>query len=695
MPTAEPLLIIVDGKPITDSVPKDSVEIVEEIGKRVSTARFTVEAGAAFNLARWQTVLIYSEDMSTLHFGGFVMDLPTKRSGISVDYDLTCSSVEVLLQYAIIDGTFTGTDDEIIAAMLANAYPDLSDWFDWASDITPISLSDLTIDFQDMSLLDGLDKLSTQLGGVAFNQNNNDSLRLNINRNPALTNDMTDYGGALIEYSSHYISDFGTWVAGNTTWGAGFGETGGGIKSVSLVGTGGVHVCYFRAGRSTDGDPINQVYHIERGANRWLGLRFRLYYEGDDTSNSVQVIAVSYDDDGNFYNDQARLVNAFAIDTWSDWSRAWDLSDPEYFPASGWVEFSVKTSAGAGDAQFNLFVDDFLVETLYGESEPTVGTYFDGETANSRWIGVANASHSQTGDAALEWGTSPNAAFDVDIDSGTEIFDEFSIDYAGLGSLSSIIVSGTTWEDVTWIYPNNGNAVSTHFDLEIPIYPPDTLSQPLIYTNIGSDGTPNWSSKTVATRQDGFAAGDVLYDLEDHWLEFQDPPPDLELSFRVIGRIKKNSRTTVSNDTLINETGVNPTDVIILPNTTTTSEAYDIGQAQLDAHEPKAIVKFYTYEPGLKAGAELDIDDNTQGFSETLIIQRVTKKYLGGGILRAYIEAGALREDLGDIIYGNNQRAEDNLPVASDVTSLTVSELVDADANTLLDADGNTLLEVY
>lgn len=697
MPTSEDLLFLVNANIVTNMIPVDSIEIKNERGNRVSMATFTIQNGTSLSLTRWQQVTIHSADMTSVHFNGFITDISTTRRGTAVDYQLTCSSVEILLQRSVIDGTLTGTDDVILADMLSNAYPDLSDFFDWSSGITPLSLSDLNIDFQDMNLLDGLNSLNEKAGGDGFSQDYNDSVRTNMIKNPALANNM-NYFGADTPSEGHSSSG---WNTANTTWGSNYGETGGGIRVVSLpIGSFGQEEGYWRIGRASDAVGINNTFHITRGDNKYLNLTLRISTTSAGTL-PVRIIMVTYNEDGTYYGVVVGQ-DVFVGPAWDDWGASrstgsgdFDLSDATRIPESGWCEFSCKIY-DSSKVQFDTFIDSAHLEVQYSSPDPpaSVPSYFDGSTANAYWLGTANASASAMGANPLTWGSNPDAAFDVDIDSGSEIFDDFSIDFNSMNSLGSVVVTGHSWEDVDWIYPNNGNAISVHFDLEVSIYPMESITHPVIYKNIGSDATPNWSAQTVATRQDGFGSGNVLYDLEKHWLEFQDAPPDLEQSFRVVGRIKKRIRTVVSNEELNDESAIELTDTLNIENIESPAEAYDLGQAELANREPVATVKFYTYEPGLNANDEIDIDDSLQDFSETLIVERVTRKYLGGGKGRFFVECGKLTAGLDDMIYNTNQSAGDKVPVAEDIIPVTVALLVDQDGAVLLDQDGNQLLDI-
>jgi hypothetical protein len=241
MPTSEELLIIVNGNVVTDKIKAESITITNERGKRVSSAVFTIDDGVNLSLAQWQTVVIYEADMSIQHFNGFIMELKTNKRDVFLDYTLDCSSVEVLLQRAIVNGSFTGTDDEILAAMLAAAYPDITDMFDWSSGVTPLSAVDLDIDFQDLNLLDALDMLSARLDNAPYSQDYGAAIsRVNMIKNPALTNNMDNYNSNLIAGGWWASNGASAWNPANTVYNGSAGESGGGIvvTSQDLGGTG-------------------------------------------------------------------------------------------------------------------------------------------------------------------------------------------------------------------------------------------------------------------------------------------------------------------------------------------------------------------------------------------------------------------------------------------------------------------------
>ncbi len=696
MPTSEALLIIVNGNVVTNQIQPPSIRIIRERGKRVSTASFIIENGAALGLAQWNSVVIYSTDLATVYFNGFLMSQKAKKNGIRLDYSCECSSVEILLQKAIIDGSFTGTDDEILTAILANAYPDLSDFFDWSSGITPALLSDITMDFQDMNLMDALDMLSDKAGGVDYSQDYNDSLRVNLHKTPDFaTNYSTSYlaGGSPIVGS--YWGSIYTAFYGGASWSTAFKETtGGGMNQTTSIDTGKNRLfLHFPSTFASGGTVQEELIPISR-TNSSLWVSFRTMIDaGAGAGVYIFVIsAVTYDINGDLFNDGENIIstmNTSTVGSWVTIQRSITLSQ-SVIPLNGYLAVQVMCNRAVLGSDFDLQYDRFTVEI--GSS---LGPWFDGDSTNAKWLGTADESYSELGKNPLTWGSNPDAAFDLDIDSGTEIFDDFEFNFDGFDSLASVIVVATDWEDVDWIYPNNGNAVSTHFDLEVSVHPAESLSQPIIYKNTGSDGSPNWVTQTVATRQDGFGVGNVLYDLEDHWVEFQDAPPDLELSWRVTGRIEKRIRVVVTNEELKDASGIELTDTIHIEGNATPAEAYNLGQAELARRSADATYKFATYEPGLNPNDEIDITDSLQGISaDTVVINRVTHTYLGGGKTKQFIEAGRYSSGLGDIFMETHNLAEHKTPIGQDTTEVTVALLVDADASILLDADGNQLLDI-
>lgn len=703
-PTSEDLLILVNGQTITNLIPATSIRIVNERGKRVSNCAFTVENGADIGIAQWKSVLIYENDLSKVHFNGFIMSFSTTKRGIYVDYALDCSSIEILLQKTFVNGSFTGGDGDILSDMLSNAYPDVSSYFDWTGDITPLSLSNLQMDFQDMNLMEGLEALSAKVGNAPYNQGYNDNKRVNHIHTPGcevvyMLTATGQHNGKLIPDSS-WAATYAAWT-GVISYSDSYGETTGGIRLIleDFTGIGGGYRAFMGIGRRNPEDPVTyphtDLFSISRTTNLWFAVSFRVNVQGTAADTNFFIRAVTYTKNGDIYHNGSSIsrLDTAAPGSWTTITRAIDLSIESEIPTNGYIELQIDCK-NTSDAA-TIYFDNFVVELTSGATETLAGSWFDGDSANAHWIGANNQSKSMLGKSPLKWGTSPDAAFDVDIDNGTELFDNFQYDFNGFDGINSVIVTGGyQWVDVDWEYPAHGNAVNTHFDLEEPVHPAESFAFPIVYQNDGSDVSPSWTTMTVATRNDGFAAGNVLYDLEKHWLEFQDAPPDLDRAFRVVGRIKQRIRAIVQNESNIAETGVEFSSVMNIDTVSTPSEAFDLGQSELANREPGATIKFTTYEPGLIAGAEIDIDDSVQSVDETVIIERVTRTYLGGGKGKFTVECGKYPAGLEDIMQETNYIATNRVPIDENAVTLTLRILTDDDGNELADDNGLLLADI-
>jgi hypothetical protein len=683
---------MVDGKTVTGLVPPNSIRIVNERGKRVSTSSFTIENGAYLGLVQYNNVVIYDPDMTTLHFNGFLMSFSTKKRGVQIDYQCECSSIEILLQRSSITGNLYGTDTALLGSLLSNAYPDLSDVFDWTSDITGLLDSAINLDLNDTTLLDALDDLANRVG-ADYTQQYNASTRVSIIRNPALKFNGNFYDGTIPTGSFDANSAPGAaWNPANAVYNSSGGETDGGYVLTSQTHSGSEYA-YLRVGRTSQSASLNM--HISKKTNLWLAIRFRAKYTSAAATLSIRIRGTTYYEDGTVFHDGTSIAPLQSITgsgIWRDWDRAIDLST-QYIPDSGWIELTL-SAVDLGGVPFTLNLDSFMIEFASGATEPTPGAYFDGSQSGAQWLGSSHASPSQTTANPLKWGSQDAASFDIDIGNIDEIISDFGIDYNGLDGINGVMVTGAIdWKAFDEVYPGNG--VLTHFDLETTVWPDETFTQPIVYTNIGTDQSPNWSTKTVATRKDGFAAGNVLYEPEDHWLEFQDPPPDLKKAWRIVGRIKQRNRVLVEDEDSVASSGQTFMDTIYI-NGGSSSEAYDLGQAELNKRQATATVSYTTYEPGLKAGDSQTITDDAQGFSETVTIERVTRTYLGGGYGKFTVEAGRYDSTFDDIVYESNSLGAPIIPNDGGVAPETVKAevLTDDDGNDLTDDNGQLLVDI-
>jgi hypothetical protein len=270
-----------------------------------------------------------------------------------------------------------------------------------------------------------------------------------------------------------------------------------------------------------------------------------------------------------------------------------------------------------------------------------------------------------------------------------------------LDGINTVVVTGGfVYEDVDYEYPSNNQL--THFDLEESVFAADGATYPIVYKNTGTDGTPIWTAQTVGNRIDntlGVGGVTVLYDEEDHWLEFETAPADLKRGFRVVGRFKQRLRAVVEDELQVEDDGVQLVTAVYNDTITTEEDAFELGLAELGRRAGTRQMTFTTMEPGLEPGQEIDITDSAQGISETLIISRVTERYgiegeFGGGYVNLSVEAGDHNPGLDDIIAQNYRMATDRPPITADTATQALSQLYDDDNLPMWDDDNAPLYSV-
>ena len=695
-PTTEPLMIVIGGRDATQHIPVKSVSIQLENGARVSNASFTLENGSAFGVQRWQVVLIMSTDNTTQYFFGYIADYSMVKRGITRDYEITAQSVEVLLQKSAINTICTGTDTEILACMFSNSVPDLSGWFDLTG-LEDLRLDSFDFPALDTNLLDAMNDLGAKVGAnTSFSRA--DAGRVNYIVNPALATGILGYTGALDSNVAYGVYD-DNWVAGNLVWDASAGETGGGLEITSVVagGPSGVHCALSQVGRTTISADDDTLFLKKYGESEsmWLTISWRAKFDAGHTGH-VQALWVIYDSVGAYYSGIWDATSLDISEDWADFNYSLSL-DHASLPSGDFRVMLVQAVAsddGAGVA-FVLYEDSFMAEVKSAETAPTPGTYFDGETEGASWLGDANESASiMAGKTTLNWGpTPPDSSYDLDIGT-TDFISDLELSDMALDGINTVIVTGAyTYVDVDWVYPSNN--YQTHFDLEETVFPEEGDTYPKIYANSVA-GAPVWVQQSVGNRIDntlGVGGITCLYDAEQHWVEFETAPIDFYLGWRVVGRIKKRIRAVVEDEVQVAADGLQLVDTIYSDTAATEEDVFELGLAELARRAGTRSISFTTMEPGLVPGAQIDITDTAQGISETMIIERVSKRYLGGGFVESQVEAGDHNPDLVDIIYQTNTMASTRPPITADTVAKALTALYDSDNLAMWDSDNAPLYQ--
>jgi hypothetical protein len=689
-PTKEPLRIIIGGLEATNNIPVDSITIELEQGDTIGTSSFLVQDASNFNIKRWQTVLIMSPSGDTQYFFGYITDSDFEYRGVVVDYQVTCSSLEVRLQKSTLNKICTGTDTEIINCMFANSLPDLTDLFDLTG-ITDVRLDSFDFPSLDTDLMEGLNDLASKVD-ANYSWSRNDAARINWNHNPNIDDDGSEYGGTIPADSTLYYPD-PSWNPANLVWNAGA------LVGTSYASGGGQDLSYVRIGSADDSSASKML--LQRPLDQtdfYIFLKGTANVASTSLNGSFQPELLIYDEDNNFVVSLgAKLDNILADGTDQTWNIMHDISSatlPEFFRVEYIARFATTNP-------HTIIYDDIIVEMYFDDAvTPVQGAYFDGDSTGAQWEGTANQSTSLfVGQQTMNWSdTPPDAPYDIDIGT-TDFISDFTFNDMGLDGINTVVVTGGfVYKAFDFEYPSNNEL--THFDLEESVFPVDGETLPRVYKNTGTDVSPTWTQQIVAQRVGNTpgVGNDVTYDEETHWVEFSTAPSDLKRGWRVEGRRKERIRAIVEDELQSESDGVQLVDAVYNETIDNEEDAFEFGLAELGRRAGTRSASWSTLEPGLEPGQEIDVVDSVNGINETLIIQRVRKQYgiegkHGGGYVRSDVEAGDEKANLQDIVSQNHRMATDRPPITADSADQALTQLFDDDNLPLFDDDNAPLFQ--
>jgi hypothetical protein len=677
VPTAYPIALYIAGSDRTADVHFDSLRL-DDKRTSVSTLKFVVRNPSGYTPTRFDEVNLYTSDLETTIFSGLITDRARNFRGVETDYEITASDQKVRLQKAVLDPKiYTGTDAEILAEMLEDAYPDLSDIFDFDTNVAG-TLEDMTFEVGDTNLLDALNDLADVTGA-----------------------EMSVDPGE-VKGSNDIVFTFDTGGPSNYT------ITPNGVSPLNLSVTAGQGV--------DDGDGPSSAPYGTTNADGIFSDDIVLgpwtFADNIEIDNLTLSFAWNASNTPEVYTQELRFE--ITIRTWLDVAtdttvyNATTAFSPAYMPESAFNHqpsnnstyrtFSIDTGV-----LFNLPAGTFgnygpikditiNVEVTTAAEDTTSSIAVDNITLVNAYQNVEGSggpTPEVPPDPALNWGdTAIDAPFDFDLESGDEFLYDLEFEDADFDFNALIIAGGKRSEDVDWTYESDGDM--DHINLEVPI------RDYTIYVNDGTDGTPSWTAQTAGTlgtdkltSQGGDK--DVLYDPNYHWLWFNTNPPNLSKSVRVEGTIEIPIRILVDGS----EDG-DPVfaGVIYDESVTSEDEAIQRAQSELDKRNAPKRAYWKTHEPGLRPGMEIDVTDSSRSISETVIIQRVTAHWLGGsGHAEFNIEAGPSEFPSADVLIAeNDRRSRGSSPPGT--VSATVALLTDDSGNPLFDDNGNYLYEV-
>lgn len=624
------IALYVAGVNIIQYCPLDKMEL-DDLAHDVSTFNFKIENAGGLTIEQNAEVLVFSmASPVTLIFTGYIMKLrQSKRdNGITIEYEVDCEDRKVRLQKSVIPyKNYQGLDSDILSDLLTDAYPDLSDVYDF-SDLVNSFADNLNLNTNDDNLLDKIKELAEQANAsYRFERNNG--------------------GSALITFDS------GGWGSevGISLPSAGWNVSPGNFITGAIEAVGNPDNCVrFQdppsASSITSGNTIAQlrislggVFHVE-------SISFDYYVDTAD----IDIVAPA----------TAEHHTPSSLGVWQ--SHTFTIDANTQFPH---LTFAATANLNLSIINFDIRLDNIRVNTTTPIPE--------GDAPKEK----------------LVWDTEPDLTdFDFDIDLSDEYGHNFNLDIGGFDDFNSIIVTGGNVEqEISWTY--HGNNIEDHFDLELPIkdiavfyntdddVTPDWLA--LILGEWGVD-------KLFMEGGDK----DVLYDSKNHWLYFDSLsiPADLQKAIKVEGKILRPIRVKVENVT--GDEPIYAT-TLYDENITTEEQAAQAGFAELEKRKALRQLSFTTYEPLLKVGQQISVTDSARGLSESLMIQRILVNWIGGKNAKFEVECGNEEAGDSSSMIANNDKRSRKKAAPSAIGTTSFEALTNDAGETLTNDLGETL----
>jgi hypothetical protein len=644
MPSDYALTIILDGNDITSNCPYETYR--QDTPLRTPGYFSLTVQNPSFEPLHGMALVVIAKNLvgAPVIFSGFVMELSiSKRSNaIALEYAIEAGDFRVLLQKSVIPfGEYTGTESEIIADLFNDTYPDLSPFFDFSSGVEDFG-EDLSFNTNDENLLDALNRFADSRGA---------NMRFETN---------TGEGNIVLRFTPDTdVIEAGVFNAGGATpyWYAPF---------PTQAWAGGYY--------AEDGNPN----HCIRLTLSYTAPTTRNGYLNIHMGSAVSVTNIIFDI-------KITHSNALGVCQAHCGDDAVDVLSSHIIEAGRWHTINA--------AEINPGAFPFTVALVSNEYRLHCGGSFGSiNNGGSPIMYIDNVIIEATvplqtgGKDKLDFSPFPDLAdFDFDIQNSTEFGADFDLNLGSIDDFNSVtVVGGKERVAVTWVYDADGS--SERVQLEAPI------KGIAVSKNTGTDTSPIWTAQTVGTLgTDTLGDVDVLYDPTNHWLWFDTAPDNLTSSVQVTGFIEKPIRVRVEN---VGDGELVQATVITNENITSEEDAIAYANALLAKKNAPRRLDFITYEAGLQVGQELTVADSARGLSETLIIQRITTRWIGSASAEFTVECG---EDEGvalDTLIAGIDEKTDKQSVGAGLNTSEISPYLDDDGLQLYDDDNALLYEV-
>lgn len=544
--------ISIDGTDRTESIPKDSIHVVNEIDTPAD-CRFRVEYAAAFGLAENQEVIVSDPGDTERYFAGKITDLEELSFGPFLHYVVTCR--------------------------------------DYADDLN----------YSEAGMVDGMYFLADSHGSNRLTQNNGVSLA---------EGHVGTYAAQFLAAEQQYLS-----IADNASLSFG-DEDMGGIRWVKLMDK-------------------SATYTI---LGKWnAGGNDREYLLLYDASADRYAIWVS--SDGTVT--QELDADSFGSPVAGEWNMIYWYHD-------------------AGTNELGISVDDGTVDTVSyfsgindGASTFCIGASHNGATGHANaligpggiWRSVPGASivtSVYNGGAGKQY-ADLSAGEKADLEAWWEW--EPDADALMLADWGPVVAPAFDW---TTNVATVDSSVDVEFDRATPLDALRKIAEQAgarWWVGFGPGSGGKTADVYYVDEFSGQAPFDIDVDNPDYVATF--PPTDDGLKVlnkrapnRVIVHYADGGKVTRTVGAE-GDYGRWYTTSLNAPNISVQADAEAYGDEWLAKYGPNPTYKFSVREPGLRAGQQIDITDSRRSLSsQSVVIQRVEHRFLGGGYWKTDVTAG-------------------------------------------------------
>lgn len=640
------LTIILNGADITTLCPFDKLGH-DDNHRSPSYFKLTVE-NPTITPEQGMQLIVIAKSMAGAPtiFSGYVLEMTIRKrdNAITLEYDLDCGDMKALMAKTVLPyKEYAGSDADIIQELLADTYPDLSDLLDFESGVNSFA-DDLSFTSNDESLLDALNRFADQTGANLRLETGTGSGNIRLSFTPnsdVIVQGVSGTGGATPYWYFFGTSDF----------------------TESHASTGGLPGYCIRMAKgsySPSSTERGQLVINLASAAEVSNIKFDAKVTGGSPNGQWNVSAGF----GASGNDNATDAD-IAIDAWTHFDCA--ALNPSAFPYTATATGSeyrlhIKIEFGCLTSKSNLiaFLDNVVIEA----SVPLQDGGLD----------------------KLDWDAFPDFSdFDFDIANSPEFGSDFDLNLGAIDDFNSITVIGgkalvAVDEALEW----DGSSVY----MKLPF----KVRSLAVYKNTGSDTTPSWTAQTVGIDgTDEISAKDVLHNPTESFLYFATNPANMNKAVRITGFREKPIRVRVED---IGEGDRTYATVVTNESITSEEDAIAYANSLLAKKNAPRRLEFQTYNEGLKVGQEVSVTDSARGLAESLIIRRISTKWLSTNTAEFSVECGEDEaSSLDNIIVGIDKKTNQNVGNGAFGT-ITINKLVDDDDEQLFDEDGALLYEV-